>query len=147
MWLSPMGKENFRDTRREPERRLAGIESDLLNAESSLTEAENKLRDAQIERDQALEKIIFFQDELDTAIASLRSSAPAGSKWGDQLEESDDPLDLGEDLVLPPESEGRANPNSLFVSERSQAVSKEFEKLRQHVNGSDKNAANIVIDN
>lgn len=63
-------------------RSVGEIESDLLAAESAYGDAEKRLKDAQRERQAALEAINKHQTEFDQAIAQLRERSSPDSRWG-----------------------------------------------------------------
>jgi len=63
-------------------RSVGEIESDLLAAESAYGDAERRLKDAQRERQAALEAINKHQTEFDQAIAQLRQRSSPDSHWG-----------------------------------------------------------------
>jgi hypothetical protein len=63
-------------------RSVSEIESDLLAAEKAYGDAEKRLKDAQRERQAALEAINKHQSEFDQAIAQLRQRSSPDSHWG-----------------------------------------------------------------
>lgn len=62
-------------------RSVGEIESDLLAAETAYGDAEKRLKDAQRERQAALEAINKHQTEFDQAIAQLRQGSSPDSHW------------------------------------------------------------------
>lgn len=88
-------------TRIRKARPLGEIEGELLKAETDYAEADEALKRAKKARENALEKIISCQLELDTAVTQLRSAATPGSRWHAQQSEQGDVLNLDESAVVP----------------------------------------------
>ena len=109
-------------------RSVSEIESDLLAAEKAYGDAEKRLKDAQRERQVALEAINKHQTEFDQAIAQLRQRSSPDSHWGDGGT-------AGETLMLGP-SVAISGPAEHVFDTRKQpkpqlkSVSAQFDHLR-----------------
>jgi hypothetical protein len=71
-------------------RALAQIESDLLKAEADFAEADDRLKEAERDRDLALDTINQHQLEFDEAVAELRQRSTVGSNWKLDMEMAED---------------------------------------------------------
>ncbi|MGQ7830693.1 hypothetical protein [Altererythrobacter sp. Z27] len=87
-------------TRIRKARPLGEIEGELLKAETDYMEADEALKKAKRARENALEKIISCQLELDAAVTQLRSVATPGSRWHAQQSEQEDVLNLDESAAV-----------------------------------------------
>jgi hypothetical protein len=109
-------------------RSVGEIESDLLAAETAYGDAEKRLKDAQRERQAALEAINKHQTEFDQAIAQLRQRSSPDSHWGAGGT-------AGETLMLGP-SVAISGPAEHVFDNRKQpkpklrTVSAQFDRLR-----------------
>ena len=61
---------------------LARIESDLLEAEAAYNDADARIREAERDRDAALERINNCQRKFDSAVKALRQRSIPASSWG-----------------------------------------------------------------
>ena len=112
-------------------RSVGEIESDLLAAETAYGDAEKRLKDAQRERQAALEAINKHQTEFDQAIAQLRQRSSPDSHWG----AGGTP---GETLMLGPSGTVSGPAEHVFDSRKQQkpklrSVSAQFDHLRSMV--------------
>jgi hypothetical protein len=98
--------ENLRDGRS-----LAQIENDLLKAEVSYAEADARFQAALGDRTCALETINQHQMELDEAVAALRQSSIAGSRWKIETGEFDDIVMSNDDDLSDRSKARRLGPN------------------------------------
>lgn len=80
-------------------RALAQIEAELLKAEAAYIDADTRLREAERDRQSALDTINSHQVEFDQAVAELRRRSTPGSRWREQLTHPGDPLELGPESI------------------------------------------------
>ncbi len=126
-------------------RSLGTIESDMLAAGTQLAEAEERLEQAMREKASLMDQINDLQSEFDSAVEGLRRKGPPGSTWNSRASEcvGAAPLNLDEASALPEvlsdededgdETKAENEGATLILPHRSQEVSREFAKLRNHV--------------
>jgi hypothetical protein len=81
------------------ERSLAQLESDLLGAEATFADADHRLKQAERDRNAALDTINQLQWAFDEAIESLRQRGTPGSKWQLSMENGQGPSMLRTDGI------------------------------------------------
>ncbi len=97
---------------RRGERALAQIEGDLLQAEAAFTDADMRLKEAQRDRDSALETINQHQIEFDRGVAEMRQRGTPGSRWNPGARSAEDALIVDAEVVSEDDASsgaGRAN--------------------------------------
>jgi hypothetical protein len=81
------------------ERALAQIEGDLLKAEAAFADADARLKEAQRDRDAALETINQHQIEFDHGVSDLRKRSTPGSRWNPGRASPEDALIVDAELM------------------------------------------------
>lgn len=109
---------------------LAGIESDLCEAEKAFADADARYIEAENDRRVALERINEYQQEIDEAIKKMRDHSFQGTHWSAKGAAGDAPLELDLQDVVSQESQPRLRDNELTSGETRKSLAREFERLR-----------------
>lgn len=112
---------------------LAKIEQNLLAAEEAYADADARWKKAQVEREEALQRINDHQDEIDELLRALRKRSVPGTKWhsgdheDDTLEVSLD--DIAGDAAMDDDADETA---PLLTSEEAEStLAENFRRLRR----------------
>lgn len=137
------------DTLSNNKRCLAGIESELHEAEKAFADANARFVEAERDRRIALETISKRQIEIDSAIALLREQSIPGTRWSQSETGNDpenEPLALRSEEILDLADRDEADERRLTSQSIQERVEEQFGKLRDEGRGNDEDPVLKVIN-
>lgn len=110
---------------------LAGIESDLREAEQAYADADARYIEAENDRRAAIEAINRHQSEMDHAVGQLRQYSIPGTHWNSGPAAGEQPLELDTRDILARESKAALSSENLTSGSTAKAAARGFDRLRE----------------
>lgn len=109
---------------------LAEIESNLREAENAFADADARYRQADQDRQTAVETINQHQAEIDDAVRQLRDLSIPGTHWSAASSQEGEPLVLNSGDMLSREKQKAEPAGNLSSQETKRVIARDLERLR-----------------